>query len=183
MKNMRKSLSAGDLQRAEIACSAYVSAHLKHPQKIAGYLAYAGEMPVTKTLSYCRSKGSQTYVPMLNGETLMFAEIHEQTPMIKNRFDIEEPDVAKSEWLEPCDMDVVLVPLVAFEASCNRMGMGGGFYDKSFAMRRDSVSAPLLLGVAHAFQEVQSVYPEWWDVPLDKIITDESVFKKEDLSF
>lgn len=175
MRNLRKSLGSAEIARAEIACSAYTAPFLQHPRKIAGYLAIQGEMPVTTTLHYCRTRGSHTYVPMLNGETLMFAELNEHTPMITNRFGIEEPEIPKSDWLSPSDMDIVLVPLVAFDSNCNRMGMGGGYYDKSFAYKSDKQTPPLLIGVAHAFQEVQCVYPQWWDIPLDRVVTDEGV--------
>jgi len=53
--------------------------------------------------------------------------------------------------------------------------MGGGFYDRSFAQRKQQSAPPMLIGVAHAFQEVESVLADWWDVPLDYIVTDKGV--------
>jgi len=71
----------------------------------------------------------------------------------------------------------VLVPLVGFDLSRNRMGMGGGFYDRSFAHRRDNNGKPLLIGVAYDIQQADTVYPEWWDVKLDIIVTESRIIR------
>lgn len=141
-------------------------------QRVAGYLAFQGEINVSPIMDALRSDGVFTYVPMLDGDTLAFAQWSEHTPTRTNRFGIIEPTVPKSEWLSASEMDVVLVPLVAFEPSGQRMGMGGGFYDKTFAVRREQNAPPWLIGVAHQLQRVDSVYAQWWDVPLDQVITD-----------
>ncbi|MBX2838040.1 MAG: 5-formyltetrahydrofolate cyclo-ligase [Gammaproteobacteria bacterium] len=179
LQRVRRQLSSQAILSSELACSAYLSPALKHPSKIAGYLAIAGEMAVDRTLHYCRELGSTTYLPIVRNDTLMFAEVTASTPMVKNRFGIDEPATAASTWVQPMDLDYVLVPLVAFDANCNRLGMGGGFYDKSFAQRIQQKAPPHLIGVAHAFQEVQTVYPESWDVPLDRVVTDEQVFIRD----
>ncbi len=141
-------------------------------QRVAGYLAFQGEINVSPVMSALRATGVTTYVPMLDGETLAFAEWSEHTPYTSNRFGIIEPKVAKSTWLSAHELDVVLVPLVAFESSGQRLGMGGGFYDKTFATRREQSAPPWLIGVAHQLQRVESVYADWWDVPLDAVVTD-----------
>ena len=69
--------------------------------------------------------------------------------------------------------DVVLVPLVAFDETGQRLGQGGGFYDRAIAAA--GASRPLLIGVAHAFQQVRSVPVEAWDMPLDAVVTEERV--------
>jgi len=80
--------------------------------------------------------------------------------------------------LAPQQLDLVLAPLVVFDENCNRIGMGGGFYDRSFAFRKDSqVTKPVLIGVAHDFQKVQQIVPEDWDVRLDMIVTNKAIYK------
>jgi len=118
-----------------------------------------------------RNKNITTYVPMLDGETLQFAPWSEHTPYSTNRFGIIEPEVPQNQWVTAEQLDAVLVPLVAFDNSGHRMGMGGGFYDKTFSNRRNQPGPPWLIGVAHELQRVDTVYPEWWDVTLDKIVT------------
>jgi len=71
-------------------------------------------------------------------------------------------------------LDAVLLPLVGFNRNGNRLGMGAGFYDRAFAFKLDTkaLSRPLLIGLAHHFQECKSLVRNSWDVPLDAIITD-----------
>ena len=95
--------------------------------------------------------------------------------MIGNKFNIKEPDVTSSDYLMPAELDAVLVPLVGFDKCRNRMGMGGGFYDRSFAHRNKAAGKPFLIGVAYDLQQADSVYPDWWDVKLDVIVTESQV--------
>ena len=94
-----------------------------------------------------------------------------------NKFKLPEPDVSDDEMLQPRGLDLVLAPLVVFDADCNRIGMGGGFYDRSFAFRkRPDRHSPVLIGVAHEVQKVDRLVPQDWDVQLDKIVTDQAVY-------
>jgi 5-formyltetrahydrofolate cyclo-ligase len=80
--------------------------------------------------------------------------------------------------LQPVELDVVLAPLVVFDENRNRIGMGGGFYDRSFAMRKDAaISLPVLIGVAHELQKVEQIIPEDWDVRLDMVVTDQAIYR------
>ncbi len=143
---------------------------------VAGYFAVGGEILVDQILANVRSRGGFSYAPVLSeGNTLRFASFDDYTPMISNKFNIKEPDVATSDYLMPTDLDAVLVPLVGFDKSRNRMGMGGGFYDRSFAHRNNATGKPFLIGVAYDIQQAESVYPDWWDVKLDVIVTESQV--------
>ena len=143
---------------------------------VAGYFAVGGEILVDQILANVRSRGGFSYAPVLSeGNTLRFAPFDDYTPMISNKFNIKEPDVATSDYLMPTDLDAVLVPLVGFDKSRNRMGMGGGFYDRSFAHRNNATGKPFLIGVAYDIQQAESVYPDWWDVKLDVIVTESQV--------
>jgi len=140
------------------------------PRTVAGYLAVGGELSPAPALRTCRARGTVTLLPVLTGDTLAFAPFDEATVMAPNRFRIDEPDVPVSAHVAPLDVDVVLVPLVGFDDGLNRMGMGGGFYDRSFAARRERTGPPWLIGVAYDVQRVTSVLPEWWDVGLDAVV-------------
>lgn len=95
--------------------------------------------------------------------------------MIHNRFGIPEP--VQSRRHPPGILDLVVVPLVGFDAKCNRMGMGGGFYDRCFAHRlARQHSGPRLVGLAFDCQQVDELPVEPWDVPLDAIVTQSHVF-------
>ena len=75
-------------------------------------------------------------------------------------------------------LDVVIAPLVAFDESLNRLGMGGGYYDRTFAFRKRArvLRRPVLIGVAYSFQRVDRLQPENWDVPLDVVITEKESY-------
>ncbi len=190
----RKALSASQLSKAEkklqqilkpfidskMIESAFVdSEKTADPEikikRIAGYNAINGEISVSSTLKYAQQKGIETYLPIMRGESLAFAAFDSNTRFVKKQYGILEPDVAESDWLKPTELDLVLVPLVAFDKQCNRMGMGGGFYDRSFAIRQQQAAPPLLVGVAHALQQQDNVHAQWWDVPLDFIATDDAL--------
>lgn len=96
----------------------------------------------------------------------------------RNRFGILEP-AAIGAPMPAKQFDVVLVPLVAFDRAGNRLGMGAGFYDRAMAFRLNNPKTlrPLLVGLAHHFQEVNSLNAQAWDVPLDVILTDRELIR------
>ena len=125
--------------------------------------------------------GKQVYLPVLAGAPaahLLFAPYHRHSAMQANRFGILEPVVSNSELLPPQRLDLVLTPLVAFDASGTRLGMGGGFYDRSFAFRNNPahLPRPLLLGLAYELQKVAELFRQAWDIPLDGIVTEQAVY-------
>jgi 5-formyltetrahydrofolate cyclo-ligase len=96
--------------------------------------------------------------------------------LVANRFGIPEPDVAPAELLEPGEMAAIVLPLVAFDARCHRVGMGGGWYDRSLAPARDAADRPLLVGVGYELQRVDALTPADWDVPLDAVCTETATY-------
>ncbi len=146
-------------------------------KKIASYQAFQGEIstdPLIAQLSY-----QALLLPRINSflhSTMRFYPAAQTK--LKNRYGIWEPAGTGT----PTDLrgvDVVLVPLVAFDRSGNRMGMGAGFYDRalSFRLNQTCVKRPLLIGLAHALQEVTELSRQPWDVPLDAIITDQELIQ------
>jgi 5-formyltetrahydrofolate cyclo-ligase len=91
----------------------------------------------------------------------------------------DEPAVARKLMRLPQQLDAVIVPLLGFDNNGNRLGMGGGYYDRSFAFRkqRRAWRRPLLIGVAYSFQQVDAIQTEPWDIPLDAVITEQE-FRK-----
>ena len=119
-------------------------------------------------------RGQQFLLPVIStGKLLHFAPWQSGDGIQPNRYGIPEP-LAPTELLEPFQLDLVLVPLLGFDRRGNRLGYGGGYYDRSFAFFNEQVrpTEPLLVGVAYAFQELPEVDEEDWDVPLDFIATE-----------
>ena len=143
--------------------------------RIAGYWACNGELDPAPLLERAWALGKAVYLPVLAGAALQFAPYRPNAPLRRNRFHITEPDLSPAEWLPPSALDLVLTPLVAFDATGTRLGMGGGFYDRSFAFRRDPACAerrPRLVGIAYEFQRVDTLIRQPWDVPLDAAATE-----------
>ncbi|MEE9334217.1 MAG: 5-formyltetrahydrofolate cyclo-ligase [Granulosicoccaceae bacterium] len=172
----RLELSPEQLNTAANNLQALCTPFIGDKLRIAGYQAVRGEISVDALLQSARAKGAVTTLPIVNDETLLFAPFTDKTAMLKKRFGLLEPDVPVTTYLKPEELDCILMPLVAFDDAANRMGMGGGFYDKSFAFRHEGATQPLLIGVAHECQKSETVFHEWWDVPLDMVITDKNVY-------
>ncbi len=138
---------------------------------VAGYWATDGEiglhvfqLRLPPGLVYC--------LPVLHGEELRFAPWRAGDPLVTNRFGIPEPDVSPSSALEPTEMAMVVMPLVGFDDAGQRLGMGGGWYDRSFAFRRMSAAPPWLVGAAFQAQRCEALVARDWDVVPDAICTE-----------
>jgi 5-formyltetrahydrofolate cyclo-ligase len=150
---------------------------LADARRVAGYLANGGEVDLRLALEGLRAQGRQTLLPVLCPTppgSLRFAPYDQRSRLHPNRFGIAEPAVPIPLQRRPLDLDLVLLPLVAFDARGNRLGMGGGYYDRSFAALHSHGGwrRPRLIGVAYAFQEVDRLPAEAWDVPLDGVLTE-----------
>ncbi|MFT5303046.1 MAG: 5-formyltetrahydrofolate cyclo-ligase [Mariniblastus sp.] len=159
--------------------------------RVAGFLAFDGEAdPLRLMIAACES-GKSVYVPTIvaKGQPLMFKAWSTDAEMEPNQFGILEPKVPRSEWLGPRDLDFVITPLVGFNEYCHRIGVGGGFYDRTFAFlnapREPELPAgmkdrhPQLVGFAFGIQRVDSIAAAPWDVPLDAVVTEDDVFVRD----
>ncbi len=95
-----------------------------------------------------------------------------------NTFNIPEPNALRRRQIDPARLDMMLLPLVGFDRRGNRLGMGGGYYDRAlaFKQRRNAANTPLLIGLAHHLQEVERLPIQHWDIPLDWVATDREIF-------
>lgn len=142
---------------------------------IAGYWAIADELPLAAVSSGLRRRGQTYCLPVIGGNHLLcFAPWAPGDAIVLNRYGIPEPDATAATLLQPIDLDVVLVPLLGFDRAGNRLGYGGGYYDRSFAflLSRSVPAKPLLVGIGYNVQELDDIEPESWDVRLDMIVTE-----------
>ncbi len=161
----QRRLAAAQLGRRLTRSSIFRNSH-----RIGAYLAVNGEMDPGPVIARALRQGKQVYLPCLGGfgpQRLWFRRYRGPgEPLRRNRFGIEEP--RRSRRLSAQALDLVLVPLVAFDDAGNRLGMGGGYYDRTFAFlrRRRRWQKPRLIGIAYQFQRVEQLQSEPWDVPL-----------------
>ncbi len=150
---------------------------LHFQQRVACYLATDDEFPTAPIIEGLWRLGKAVYLPLLDPRRpghLRFQRYHPHSPMHRNRFGILEPLPQRREQVAPAALQLVLVPLVGFDGRGHRLGMGGGFYDRSFAFlqRAGRRGRPFLLGLAFARQEVAELPARPWDVPLDGVLTE-----------
>jgi 5-formyltetrahydrofolate cyclo-ligase len=153
----------------------------QNAQRIAAYLAADGELDIRALFSSLRRQHKQLYLPVLRPHPQMklwFAE--DRGKMSINRFGILEPVLTRNNVRPPWALDIILVPLVAFDTQCNRIGMGGGFYDRTLAYlrHRKHWRRPRLIGVAHECQKAEQLPTQDWDVPLDMVISESQVYRR-----
>ena len=176
MRRRRRQLSPGERRRAaqRLARRLRASTLLYRARRVALYLPADGEIDPWPAL--LRGSGDrQCYLPVLDPLRpgfLRFAPWCPGQPMGANRFGIPEPRFRYSELAAPWSLDLILMPLVAWDRRGNRLGMGGGFYDRTLAGLEHRPVRPRLAGVAYRFQEVAELESRWWDVPLDAVLTD-----------
>ena len=150
-------------------------------RRVACYLANDGEINSSLVIDWLLSHGKTCFLPVLshiNGNSLLFAPVGYGTDMGVNRYGIPEPVVPLRELVRPIQLDLVLLPLVAFDTAGHRIGMGGGYYDRSLQCRRNRCHwlKPRLIGIAHELQKVDHIVANKWDVPLEGVVTDRQVY-------
>lgn len=154
--------------------------HVGH--RIAFYLACNGEMDPAPLIERAAKAGKICCLPVLRqrpGNALWFSRYDDATPLKPNRFGILEPIMQHRRIIPPWGLDLILLPLVAFDLFGNRLGMGGGFYDRTLAFRlkREHWRGPKLIGLAHEFQCIDSLPRKPWDIPLDGVITERNFYR------
>lgn len=181
LRERRRALPAPERIAAADALAARLLALPFAPQSghAAGYWAMDGEIALhawqlrlPRTVRYC--------LPVLHEDgQLRFAPWKPGEPLRANRHGIPEPDVAEASLLRADQLDFAVVPLVAFDVRGHRLGMGGGWYDRSFAFRRTHAAPPYLAGAAFSLQRVEAIAAEHWDVPLDAVCTESDTVRGE----
>ena len=177
LRASRRALTATEQHQAasKVARQALQHPRLRTARHIALYLPNDGEVdlrPLTRQL-WCR--GVRCYLPVLsrrNPGHLLFRRFTQQTWLQRNHLGIPEPRGGHT--LVGQQLDLVLLPLVGFDRRGNRLGMGGGFYDRTFARPGQR---PPLIGIAHQCQQVDTLPHAGWDVPLQAVITDRQIIR------
>lgn len=176
MRARRRALGAKDHERRSAAlCRRLLSEPIfRRANRFAAYLSNDGEPDLKLLLHRSALMGKRAYLPALHGKNLWFLPYVPNAPVVENQFGIAEPRCHPNQRLKPFALDLVLVPLVAFDHAGSRLGMGGGYYDRSFEYlsQRSRWRRPRLIGVAFEFQRANDIPSRPWDVRLDGVITD-----------
>jgi 5-formyltetrahydrofolate cyclo-ligase len=177
----RRQLSAGERAEASqlVARNVDRALHLQGHWRIAAYAALPWELDAAPLVALAASRGCRIFLPRIDRQrtSRRMRFVEGQGLSRRNRLGIDEPRghaTIGARWL-----DVVFLPLVGFDRHGLRLGTGGGFYDRAFAFRqlRSTWQAPRLIGLAYAFQELESISAAPHDVLLDAVVTEEGIIR------
>jgi len=173
LRQRRRTLSPQDQSAAARTVAIHIARIPGWPtaRRIALYLASDGEIDTAPLSADCRAAKKQLFLPVIGEKNLMeFAEWKPGSELATNRYGIPEPP-RSAQRCTAAALDIIVLPLVAWDRTGGRLGMGGGYYDRALA----GVNGPLLVGLAHAVQQVPQVPRDEWDIPLDYVVTDSAL--------
>lgn len=176
----RRRAITGDIRAQK---SAQATAHLlaalpDNTRHIAAFLSLPEEMDTHALLHGLWQRGIRTYLPYCtaHGAPLQFLPYDEHTPLAPDALGITAPHWHAAESRNGTTLDLIITPLLAWDKSGSRLGMGGGFYDRTFA----HTPRPPLWGFAYDAQQTERLARAPWDVPLDALASESGMmfFKK-----
>jgi len=178
LRKKRRNLSREKQNKASINLKKKL---LTHPlfirsKHIAFYLTNDGEIDPKPLLLAALKMGKHCYLPIIHPVKpgyLLFCRYANNDSLVKNKYGIWEPKLKHHRLRKPYALDLVLTPLVAFDEYGARMGMGGGYYDRTFSqINNKQTNKPLLVGLAHECQKVDQLKTDHWDIPMTGVFTD-----------
>lgn len=177
LRRQRNNISSSDRARFDYSINQSLlrTALLLRSPQIASYLANDGEPALDLFIKACSAGPSQHHLPVLKKQQLQFSPYSLDDELKKNCFNILEPSTKR--FLSPRLLSTILIPLVGFDHRGHRIGMGGGYYDRtlSFMLNPLCQKKPLLIGIAYSVQKIEEIKPQPWDVPLDAVITEQGL--------
>lgn len=138
-------------------------------QNLAFYLPFDGEISPLPLIETLRQQGKTIFLPVLHPfspHQLLFLRFDSEADLVRNRFGILEPKLDVRKVLPINQLEMIFVPLVACDKQGNRLGMGGGFYDRTLSQSPHLIS----VGLAHRCQQIEQLPLESWDMPLNHLI-------------
>jgi len=160
--------SSSRICRRVLNCREFVAS-----KTVGCYLPMADEVDTLPIIQRSWRANKRIFAPVLSGRHEMsFREVCPETTLQRNLFGLWEPQDGRI--ISPRHLDIVITPTVAFDRNCNRIGMGGGYFDRcfSFLRHRQHWLRPKLVGVAFSCQKVEKISPNVWDIRLYKVISD-----------
>jgi 5-formyltetrahydrofolate cyclo-ligase len=173
MLTKRKSLTFWQVLHASRQLVKYHK-QLQQYRNIAIYLSYHNE--ISPNFLQAKLKKANLFVPVLakypKDKMVMQKFSNKQT---LNRFQIQEPFFNKKQQITLLKLDLILLPLTAFNDNGDRLGFGGGFYDRFLAYKKFHTKRPHLMGLAYSFQQSQQIQKQVYDIPLNSVMTEKQI--------
>ena len=189
LRQTRRNLTATEQRLAARALYRQLAQHplFRRARSIALYLPNDGEIDPGLLLKEAWRRGKSVYIPRLArwpATHMLFQQIRPGETLAPNRFRIAEPVANPARQRRYWALDLILLPLVGFDEFGGRLGMGGGFYDRSLAglMRSQNRRTPVLIGLAHDCQKVDRLAMDQWDIPLAACVTDRRWYRAKQVT-
>jgi len=184
IRQLRQQLSPQFQQQASSQLAKQFSnlPEITQAEHIALYLSADGEIDTTPLIEWLWQQGKQVYLPVIHPFSkghLLFLHYQADTEMVLNQYRILEPKLKQSLIKPVHQLDLVFTPLVGFDSTGHRLGMGGGYYDRTLAPWFHHKRGAKPIGLAHDCQHVSKLPIESWDVPLPKIVTPSKIWQWE----
>jgi len=154
---------------------------VKRAERIAFYFPAGKEVDLFPLIEFAWAANKEVYLPVLglrHTGQLWFVPFRPDDGLYLNRFGIPEPVHDKRHRKTKLrNLDIILMPLVAFDSRGNRIGMGGGFYDRTLANSQVTKGwrRPKRIGIAYSAQQIRSIPGEKWDIPLHAVATEQGI--------
>ncbi len=130
-----------------------------------------GEPNILPLLQQCLSKGREVLLPAVEGEELIPKRVESLTALNKGKFGIPEP--MDGDPVDPSSIELILVPGLAFDTECFRLGWGKGYYDR--LLKR---AGGFSLGIAYSFQVLHRLPRDSWDIPVNAVVTEKELIRR-----
>jgi 5-formyltetrahydrofolate cyclo-ligase len=168
-------MESRDKASARICDTVTRAGYFRRSRSIACYFPTDEEVDTWPIIARAFAMGKRVSAPVLRKNALMgFRQFNPDTDLSRNHFGILEPRDGK--FIDPHRLDIVITPLVAFDDALNRVGMGSGYFDRSFSFLRTRKCwlHPKLIGGAFECQRVKKIPPNPWDIALFRVVTEAS---------
>ena len=182
IREQRSQLTASEIKYAsELVTDCVIDfISFESPLNIAFYMPNQSEIDPTPLIEHAWLHGNHCYLPALSPEIenqLVFLRYTENSHLVTNKYGIPEVPYDTNLVGDIVALDIVFVPLVAFDDDCHRIGMGAGMYDRAFNFKLQAHhEPPMLIGLAYEFQKVAKIATQVWDVPVNAVVTEKSVY-------
>ena len=171
----RAGMSSDDRDKAseKIADKFILSSWFRSSKVIACYLPSEEEVDTWPLIERAWRMKKRVFAPLVEKNfTMQFCELSANSKLVLNQYGLPEPRDGKI--IAPRALDLVITPVVAFDDDCNRIGMGGGYFDRTFSFLRNRklLFHPKLIGLAFSCQRVEKIAPNPWDIRVFRLINE-----------
>ena len=180
IRRRRAGIESAEKMSLDAAVNRYLVEHVQQaqPKVVAAYLAFDGEPDLLPALAQLRAMGITLALPVVQDQpgksVISFNHWSSESALSKNRYGISEP--LEGREILATGIDLMMVPLVAWDESGGRLGMGASFYDRYFQPFA-TLANPVRIGVGYQMQKVDKLPTEPWDIRLHGVLSETGILK------